>query len=318
MMWIQSRKVPKVALALGGGGARGLAHVGVLKVLEKADIPIDLIVGTSAGALIGAMYAQLHSAEAVENRFAEFMASRHYRESLLHNFSKRMAAENFFGQIASRIRGRIVINLAYSRKGLFKRDHMRPMLEFLLADQEIEALNLPFAAVAVDLLSGQEVIFSSGSVRDAVEASSSLPGYFYPFERDHQVLVDGAVLQVVPTLAARDLGADFVIAVNVSQSLPENPVLENTLDIMFRATSVLNHRYNRYLLREADMVLRPDVGERHWSDFEHYQQCILKGEEVARRALPILRQRLKEKQKRIRSLWRRKETKKVEIQEEFL
>ena len=315
-MWPFGKKRIKVGLALGGGGARGLAHVGVLKILEEAQFPIDLIVGTSAGSLVGAMYAQLGSADAVEDRFAEFMATRHYRELLLRRFSRKLEAENFFGQIASRIRGRIVINLAYSRKGLFKRNHMRKVIEKLLDEQDIDALPVPFAAVAVDLVTSREIIFRSGSVRDAVEASSSLPGYFNPVERDGQVLVDGAVLQVVPTIATRELGADLVVAVNVSQKLPPNPILENTMDIMFRASSVLNDRYNECLLKEADIVLVPGVGEIHWADFERYPECIEKGKAVARKALPLLWEKLETMKRRLPRLWRSEpEEKVVAIQE---
>jgi len=303
----------RIGVALGGGGARGMAHIGVLKAFDREQIPVDLIVGTSAGALIGAMYAQLGSAEAVERRFRQFLKSPVYQESALHRFRKKVEAENFFAQVANRIREQIVINLAYSRRGIFQRKRMREVIDFLIDDQEIEDLPIPFAAVAVDLITGQEVYLASGNLREAVEASSALPGYFQPFEKNGQLLVDGAVLQVVPTLAAKRLGATFVIAVNVSQDLRSDPPLNNIVDVIFRSTSITSHRYKQYLLQEADIVLRPPVGDFHWSDFHCYDQCVRLGEQTAEKALPVLKRELAAR-KGIRRFWYRKKSQPIHIE----
>ncbi len=284
---------PKVALVLGGGGARGLAHVGVLKVLEREKIPIDLIVGTSAGALVGGMYAYLKDADAVEERFRDFLNSKIYNRTGMPRFLMKKDAENFFGQVATRLGERIVINLAYSRQGLFERKRLEEAIDFLVEPLAIEELRIPFAAVAVDLNSGKEIIYTKGDLRQAIEASSSLPGFLPPLQQDSRALVDGAVLHTVPVIPARKLGAEFVLAVNVSADLEPNPELENVIDVLFRANSITSHRHSLQQLEKADIILRPDVGRTHWANFSRLEELVGRGEVVAKRALPVLRRLLR-------------------------
>ncbi len=291
-MFFKSKKPAKVALVLGGGGARGMAHIGVLKVFERENIPIDMIVGTSAGALFGGMYCQLQNARSVEERLAELVKSDIYEESGLKKVIKKQEDENFFDQLTTRLKERIVVNMAYSREGIVKHIRLRKVIDFLLPDQRIETCKIPFFAVAVDMIGAKEMVFGEGSIRTAVDASSSLPGYFAPVEYNGKLLVDGAVLQVVPVPAAKELGADFVIAVNVSQELEENPVLDNVIKIIFRSSAITGNRYNKTLLNDADVVLRPQIGHLHWSEFEHYEEAIAKGEQIAMMALPIIRKKL--------------------------
>lgn len=312
-MFFKSKKPVKVALVLGGGGARGMAHIGVLKVFERENIPIDMIVGTSAGALFGGMYCQSHNARSVEERLAELVKSDIYEESGLKKVIKKQEDENFFDQLTTRLKERIVVNMAYSREGIVKHNRLRKVIDFLLPDLRIEACKVPFYAIAVDLISAKEMIFSEGSIRTAVDASSSLPGYFAPVEYDGKLLVDGAVLQVVPVPAAKELGADFVIAVNVSQELEENPVLDNVIKIIFRSSAITGNRYNKTLLNDADVVLRPQIGHLHWSEFEQYEEAIAKGEQVARLALPIIRKKLKSYRRKKLNLRQNIDEKLVEV-----
>ncbi len=283
----------RTALVLGGGGARGLAHIGVLKVLEREKIPFDLIVGTSAGALVGGMYAYLKDADAVEERFRDFLGSKIYNRTGMPRFLTKKDGENFFGQVATRLGERIVINLAYSRQGLFERKRLEEAIEFLVEPLDIEELRIPFAAVAVDLNTGREVIYSKGSLRKAIEASSSLPGFLPPLHQNSLALVDGAVLHAVPVLPARDLGAQFVLAVNVSADLEPNPDLENVIDVLFRASSITSHRHSLQQLEKADIILRPDVGRTHWANFSRLEELVDRGEVVAKRALPVIRRALR-------------------------
>ena len=288
-------KKPVVALVLGGGGARGMAHIGILKVLEEARIPIDLIVGTSAGSLVGAMYATSQNIPAIIRRFEEFLQSKIYNHTGMPKFLQKKDAENFFGQVATYLEERIVINLAYSRTGLLERRRLREAVDFLVEPVNIRETQIPYAAVAVDLISGKELVFTEGSLQTAVEASSSLPGFLPPLQQDSRALVDGAVLHSVPVIPAKKLGADFIIAVNVSQSLEEEPELDNVIDILFRSSSITSHRYSRLQLREADLIIRPDVGSIHWSKFSMFHELVEKGEDVGRKALPVIREKLRNK-----------------------
>lgn len=285
-MFFKPKKDIKVALVLGGGGARGLAHLGVIKVLEKAKVPFGVVVGTSAGAMFGGMFCQLGSIIAVEEKINDLLNDKIFNESGLNRVIKKREDENFFSQLSTRLKERIVINMAHSREGIVKHHRLRSVIDFLLTDQNIEDLPIPFAAVAVDLVAGKEVVFTSGSIRDAVDASSSLPGYFSPVEENGRLLVDGAVLQVVPIPTAKAMGADFVIAVNVSQDLERNSDLKNVVQIISRASSITSDRYNKSLLEKADVVLRPRVGHLHWSEFDRIQEAIALGEKVAELALP--------------------------------
>lgn len=310
-MIFKSKKPFKVALVLGGGGARGMAHIGIIKVFEKEKIPIDLVVGTSAGAMFGGMYCQLGSALAVEKKMIDFLHNDIYESSGLKQVVKRHEHENFFGQLSTRLRERIVINMAYSRQGLVKHFRLRNVIDFLLVDQNIEDTKIQFAAVAVDLIKAEEMVFTKGNIRLAVDASSSLPGYFTPVKYDGKYLVDGAVLQVIPAPVAKALGADFVIAVNVSQDLEEKPDLDNVVNIIFRASSVTNNRYNQTLLNEADIVIRPSIGHLHWSEFNCLKEAIAKGEEIAIQALPLLKQKLENASKKSFHLFRNTSEQKI-------
>lgn len=291
-MFFKSKKSFKIALVLGGGGARGMAHIGVLKVLAREKIPIDLIVGTSAGALFGGMYSQLGSAEAVEKKLKAFIKSDIYENSGLKKVIKKEEFENFFSQLTTRLKERIVINMAHSREGLVKHYRLRSVIDFLLVDQKIEETKIPFAAVAVDLIKGEEMVFSEGSIRLAIDASSSLPGYFAPVEFNGKLLVDGAVLQVIPVPIAKKMGADFIIAVNVSQNLEKDPDLDNVVKIIFRASSITGERYNKTLLTNADLILRPDIGYLHWSEFDKYEEAIKAGELIAEKKLSVIYKKL--------------------------
>ena len=292
----------RVGLALGGGGARGLAHVGVLKVLEAHQIPIDVIAGTSIGAIIGAFYA-LHPAEAgkLEERTKAFVQAPEFKESGLDLFKKKKAAENFFGQVAKYVKERVVINLAHSRPSLVGGWRVSRAVEFMLEDQTFEQCRLPFACVATDLVSGEEVIFREGSLRQAVAASMSIPGFLPPLQHDGHLLVDGAVVAPVPINACKLLGAEVVIAVDVSQPLERAGHFENVIDVIFRTSTITSHHYKEMLLDYADVVIRPNVGDVHWSEFRKVRHVVAAGEQVTEQMLPKIQSLFEQK----RPLWRR-------------
>lgn len=294
-------KKPKVGLALGGGGARGLAHIGVLKVFEKHQLPIDVIAGTSIGAIIGGFYALHPQSSLLEARTLAFVNAPEFHESGLDLFKKKKAAENFFGQVAKYVKERVVINLAHSRPSLVGGWRVLRAVEFMLEDQTFEQCRIPFACVATDLVSGEEVIFHQGRLRLAVAASMSIPGFLPPLPHDGHLLVDGAVVAPVPINACRRLGAEVIVAVDVSQPLDGAGNFENVIDVIFRASTITSHHSKEMLLDYADVVIRPEVGEVHWSEFRKVRDLVAAGEKATEQMLPKIQSLFEEK----RSIWRR-------------
>lgn len=293
--------IPRIGLALGGGGARGLAHLSVLRVLEENDIPIAAIAGTSIGALIGACYALQPDIDKVQKDIQEFLRSPKFMESGFDLFKKKTAAENFFGQVATYVKERVVINLAHSRLSLVGAWRVSRAVDDLVGGRTFQDCKIPFCCVATDLHSGQELVFREGALNKAVQASMSIPGFLPPVEHNGHLLVDGAVLSPVPVASCRSLGVDLVIAVDVGQRLDQDGELDSVIDIVFRASSITARQYSELLLREADVVIRPEVGDIHWSEFSKMPLALSAGERAAKKALPEIRRYVKPR----RSLWQR-------------
>lgn len=288
---------PKIALALGGGGARGCAHIGTLKVLQREGIPIDFITGTSIGSIVGALYGTTGSALLVEDRFKDFLESVAYQKSGLDLFRRKEPAENFFAQVATTIKERMVVNLAQSKTSLVGSDRLQYVMDFLIPDGRIEELKVPFYPVASNILTGEQVVFSEGDLKQSVSASASIPGFLPPYKVNGYMLVDGSVVCPIPIVPAQELGADIVIAVDVGQKLNDNPKLDNVVNVIFQTQHMTARHYNLLLLEKADVVIRPDVGLVHWSEFKLLDYLIEEGERVTQDALPRIKQAIKAKQK---------------------
>lgn len=212
-----------IAYALGGGGARGIAHIGVLKALDEAGIRPDLVVGTSMGSIVGAVYAQTQKASEVEKRMQDFIASKEYDAMDLGYYHRTSTGNRFFGHFAKRLEERIVINLSVSQKSVIKNDILNQALDVLLEPALIEDLPLKYAAVAGDLVSGEKTVLTTGDLKTAVLASSSIPGFLPPVEYAGMQLADGEISDLVPCQTAKELGATFVITIDVSQDLAPSP-----------------------------------------------------------------------------------------------
>ncbi|MFQ5633496.1 MAG: patatin-like phospholipase family protein, partial [bacterium] len=249
-------KRPKIGLALGGGGARGISHIGVLKILEKHGIPIDCIAGTSIGAIIGGGYAVNPDAAYLEQKVQRFVESDAYLKSGLQHIALNEPAENFWGQVAKSVRERIVINLAHSKSSIVSGWRLKKIIDFVLDDVNIEKAKIPLAIVATDLEDGHEVIFQCGSLRQAVLASASIPGFLPPVDYMGYTLIDGAITSPVPVETAFSMGADLVIAVDVGQSLEKAPEPLSIIDIIFRTNTISGIRLCKLTLTKADVVIR--------------------------------------------------------------
>lgn len=256
---------PRVALVLGGGGARGFAHVGVIHVLEQEKIPVDLVVGTSVGSLIGALYADLGDAFELEA-----IAWQIQRDDLFDFSLIGIGRGPFAGEALEE----------------FVRKHVRAGV--------IEQLRRPFVAVATDLVTGEQVVLDRGPLAAAIRASSAIPGVYRPVALGGRTLVDGGVVNPIPVSVARDRAAAVVIAVDVSRELPvEEP--GNVYSIWMRSLSILTREMARLKGRGADVLIEPKVGDTSPFDFSKKKELMAAGIAAAREAIPAIRAALASK-----------------------
>ncbi len=278
----------KVALALGGGGVRGFSHVGVLKVLEEEQIGLDLIAGTSAGALLGGAYAAGLSPRGISHKIDEYLASQAFQDSELKAIGLSVAPSIEKGRIArmtASLRGRYYMLRSFFRPSVLPPRDFASLIDYFIPDIDIRETRIPFLCIATDLLKGQEVVFTEGPLRLAVLASCSVPGAVEPVRWGEWLLADGGITSLVPVRAARRAGADVVIAVVVDREVVEPPQFETAQDVFYRAGEITSDRLQLEELREADVAIRPDVGDLHWMDFTRARDLVRIGEEAAREAL---------------------------------
>lgn len=283
----------KVGLALGGGGARGLAHIGVLKVLEKENIPIDLITGTSMGAIIGAVYALKKDISAIEKITEKYSKISEFNIDLSFGEKEKKDKPFFLKKMSDFLRRGYILNLELRRKYINDGEGVKKIIKDLVGDKSFTDTKIPFAAVAADLVRGEKVIIKRGKLFDALLASASIPGMFPPVILDKKILVDGGIVDVVPIKAAQSLGANFVIAVSVSQTIKKRVEFNNAVEIFFRSDSITSAELRKLQLSFADIVVTPKVGRFHWSDFSKPEQCVREGEIAAQNVILELKKKLK-------------------------
>ena len=284
-------RVDGIVLALGGGGVRGLAHVGVLEVIEEAGVPVAGIAGTSAGAVVGAMWLTLGSAAAVAQRWKEFLAGglmpRLPDVRLTETISSR---DNLLLQFARRLKRSAVVALALERTSLVTHEEFEKRLAFLFPDQQIQKLRLPFAAVATDFETGQPVALRRGQLLPAVAASCAVPAVVLPYVIEGHALLDGGTVADVPVPQARELVPRPVVAVATGERWPEDDPRAITLPrAMMRGASMTHEALRELQVRQADLVISPDVGTLHWSEFCRYEEAVAAGRAAAQRAVHRLR-----------------------------
>ncbi|WP_147654115.1 patatin-like phospholipase family protein [Vulcaniibacterium gelatinicum] len=250
----------RVGLALGGGAAKGFAHIGVIKMLEANGITVDVVAGTSAGSVVGALYAGGMDAFALQ--------------------------EHAFALDEEKIR-----DVRLFSGGLVQGQKLQDYVNTLVGGRPIERLRKPFAAVATRLHDGERTVFVRGNTGQAVRASSSIPGVFEPVTIGRFRYVDGGVVSPVPVDAARQLGADVVIAVDISaKAAGEAP--DSMLGIVQQSVRIMGQKLGAQELARADVVIRPQVNDIGPADFEQKNRAILEGERAALAALPQIRQTL--------------------------
>lgn len=255
----------KVALVLGGGAARGFAHIGVIKALEAQGIVPDMVVGTSAGSVVGALYA------AGNNGFALQKMALQMDEAAISDWAVPLFARS---------------------SGVLKGDALQSYVNKAVNNVPIENLKMPFAAVATDLNSGAPILFRRGNTGLAVRASSAVPGVFQPVKIGNRYYVDGGLVAPVPVSFAREMGADFVIAVNIS-SQPEGQLASSSVDVVLQTFTIMGQTINQYELKNADIVIRPALGMMKGTDFNGRNLAVLAGEQAAMAQMAEIKRKLK-------------------------
>ena len=254
---------PKIALALGGGAARGFAHIGVIKALEAHGIVPDIVVGTSAGSLVGALYA---------SGYGGFDLQR----------------------VALQLDDTIVADWSLPDRGFIKGEALQNFVNQAVQSRPLEKLNKPFATVATDLQSGEPVVFRTGNTGMAVRASSSVPGVFQPVSISGHEYVDGGLVSPVPVRAARAMGADLIIAVYISNN-PRFGKIKDSVDVMLQSFAIMGQSIAGYELSEADIVIRPDTGRMRSTTFDDRHLAIMEGEKAGLAAIAAIKQKIAEK-----------------------
>lgn len=250
---------PRIGLALGGGAARGFAHVGVIQVLEESGIRPTLVVGTSAGSLVAAIYASGKNGKQLQH-VAETMEEATITDWTLPLFNR----------------------------GMLRGDALARYVNTQVGSRLIEDMPLPLGIVATDLGNGQSMLFQRGDTGTAVRASSSVPGVFQPVMITGHEYVDGGLVSPVPVRAARSMGAELVIAVDIS-SAPDGNQSSGTLDVLLQTFSIMGKSINTFELKDADVVVRPALKGVSSADFGSRKRSIEAGRQAMLKLLPELR-----------------------------
>jgi NTE family protein len=253
-------RLPRVGLALGGGAARGFAHIGVIQVLEEAGVRPDLVVGTSAGSLVAALYA-----------------------------AGRSGAE--LAQLALTMDEGAITDWSFPGRGLIRGDALARFVREHTGARTIEQMRLPLGIVATDLDTGEPILFQRGDTGLAVRASSAVPAVFQPVRIGSREYVDGGLVSPVPVRFARQMGAELVIAVDISTP-PDGAQTGDVFRMLLQTFSIMGKSINRFELREADVVVRPDLRGVGSAAFTERTRALAAGREAGRLALPALRERL--------------------------
>ncbi|MCY8521725.1 patatin family protein [Bacillus atrophaeus] len=251
---------PKIGLALGSGGARGLAHLGVLSSLHKHQIQVDMIAGSSMGALVGSFHAAGHDVETMK-------------------------------KVAKAFKKRLYADYTMPKLGFLKGDRVRQLVHAYTFGKPIEELQIPLGIVACDLQTGEKVVFHKGSVSEAVRASISIPGIFVPQRMGGRLLVDGAVVDRIPVSVVKDMGADIIIASDVSR-VRKTEKAAHIFDVIMQSMDILQNELVRHQTIAADVVIRPSLETHSSSSFANIEDVIHAGEKATNGLIRQIKQEI--------------------------
>ncbi|MGG3736441.1 patatin-like phospholipase family protein [Aeribacillus pallidus] len=249
---------PRIGLALGSGGARGFAHLGVLKVLVEENIPIDYIAGSSMGALIGTFYGVGHSIESMY-------------------------------KLSTAFKRKYFLDFTVPKMGFISGKRLKEFIHLFSHQKRLEDLHPPVAVVATDLMRAEKIVFTQGSIADAVRASISIPGIFVPEKINGKLLVDGGVIDRVPVSVVREMGANIVIGVDVAH-VKQNEEITNIYDVIMQSIDIMQMELVESREIASDVMIRPRVEQFSSRAFKNTEEIIAIGEEETRRMISTIRQ----------------------------
>lgn len=285
---------PFLGLALGGGGARGAAHIGVLQELHLAGIEIGLIAGTSAGSIIGAMYAASGDPFWVEDHFRNFLKSDAFDGLRSRRLLDDRNPDSVLDQIAKKVKDTYVVMMGLNRVSIVSQIPLRNAISYLVPIKDFSDLKVPMSVLATDLQSCNDLVIESGNLVDALVQSSSIPGFVQPAGNDSELIVDGGVSMPIPVPILQG-NCDFILAVDISRytlGILEEP---NMIDIMKRADMVTSLRLKSELSNQADFVIKPDTLGLHWSDFNQFNTLVKNGRKAAKESIEHLKSEIDRK-----------------------
>jgi len=281
-MALKKRKKAKgISLALGGGGARGFAHLGVLQVLEENNIPVKAISGCSMGAIVGGLYAHYQDVSMVKDFILSMMTKPAFKDLNLDLFSskKKKIKRNFAFDFNRSIQRYFNYYKTIKNTSMISKNVLDKILEDF-PDVKIENLKIPFIANATDLISGQEFLLKKGNLKNAVLASASIPAVFPPVKRKNLLLVDGGVTDLVPVRALKNKYEYPVVGVDVESTIFGDSYFPNGLQILWRVQEIQFHHLAYERKKEADLIIRPNVSKYTWADVHLMDKFIEEGRKI--------------------------------------
>jgi NTE family protein len=278
---------PLLGIALGGGGVRGAAHVGVLQEIDNAGIKVDRISGVSAGAVIGCLYAYSLDGKWVEDHFREIWSSQSFNGLTSKIFFDNGSKQSFAGGIKKTLTDHVIALMSLHRSSLIKNDQLRDILKMLIPIQNFDQLKIPLKIISTDIESGEDVISEKGNLIDALLKSCSIPGVMEPIMDDGRVIVDGGVSMPIPIPPLAE-NCDVTVAVDIGVYKFNKLKNPNAKSIKIRSDIITSNRLKLRLVSDADLVIRPDTRGLHWSRFDAGEILLKNGKREGRKQMPFL------------------------------
>jgi NTE family protein len=275
-------------LALGGGGSRGVAHIGALQSLHENGIKPDLIAGVSAGSMIGAMYAATLDPAWIENRFRELMSSDLFTSFSFGSLMAGRNKETYLEEITTKVDSRYMIGLGLNEAYILPRSIIENAVEFMMPCNNFEELQIPLKVIATDIQNGQEIVYSNGNIKEAIIQSSSIPGFFEATDKNDKLIVDGGVTSPIPVKILKDY-TEMVMAIDITNYELKPLTKPNMIEIMRRSDIITSLRLKNELARQADILVKPEVSGIHWSDFNNFDMLLERGKNAMMLTLETLK-----------------------------
>ena len=284
--------MPLLGIALGGGGVRGAAHVGVLQEIDSAGIKIDRIAGVSAGAVIGCLYAYSQDAKWVEDHFRNIWSSQSFSGLTSKTFFDNGSTKSLIGGIKRTLTDYAIALISLHRNSLIKNDQLREILELLLPVNNFDQLKIPLKIISTDITSGKDLISEEGNLIDALIKSCSIPGIMEPVIEGERVIVDGGVSMPIPISPLLEI-CDVTVAVDIGVYKFDNLTNPNAKSIKIRSDIITSNRLKLKQVSDADLVIRPDTNGLHWSRFDAGEILLENGKIEGRKQMSNLNNLIK-------------------------